>query len=50
MSNFINLYLTLVFQYLGIHFAYIICCYVEQTLDKLSGCEEEPFFLWYAYN
>ena len=27
---------------LGIHFAYISCCYVWQTSDKLSVCQEQP--------
>ena len=27
----------------GIHFAYISCCYVRQTLDKLCGRQEQPF-------
>ena len=46
MSHFINLYLTImVFQYLEstLH-SYISCCYVEQTMDKLSGCQEQH--LW----
>ena len=32
----------MVFQILGIHFAYSSCCYVGQTSDKLSGCQEQP--------
>ena len=39
-SHFINLYLTMV--------AYISCCYVRQTLDKLSGCQKQPLLKWYA--
>ena len=27
----------------GIHFAYISCCYVGQTSDKLCGRQEQPF-------
>ena len=27
----------------GIHFAYISCCYVGQTSDKLCGHQEQPF-------
>ena len=41
---------------LGIHFAYINCCYVGHTLDKLSGCQEQPllepmysFGKWYKW-
>ena len=33
---------------LGIHFAYISCCYVGQTSDKLSGCQEQPLLKWCA--
>ena len=47
-SHFINLYLTMLYQYLGIHFAYISCCYIRQTSDKLSGCQEQPLLQWYA--
>ena len=51
MNHFINLYLTMVFQYLeSMHFAYISCCYVGQTSDKLSGCQEQPLLKWYAEN
>ena len=35
----------MVFQYLEstLHLElHITCCYVGQTLDKLSGCEEQP--------
>ena len=28
---------------LGIHIAYISCCYVDQTSDKFSGCQEQLF-------
>ena len=49
-SHFINLYLTMVFQYLEFHFAYISCSYAGQTSDKLSGCQEQPFLKWYAQN
>ena len=43
-SHFINLYLTMVFQYLQStsHVTYISCCYVGQIHDKLSGCQEQP--------
>ena len=47
-SHFINLYLTNGISILGIHFAYISCCFVGQTLDKLSGCPEQPLLKWYA--
>ena len=42
-SYFINLYLTMVFPYLEstLH-VHISCCYVGQTSDKLSGCQEQP--------
>ena len=33
---------------LGIHFTYISCCYVGQTSEKLSGCQEQPLLKWYA--
>ena len=32
---------------LGIHFAFNSCCHIGQTLDKLSGCQEQPL-KWYA--
>ena len=33
---------------LWIHIAYISCCYVGQTSDKLSGCQEQLLLKWYA--
>ena len=43
-SHFINLYLTMVFQYLESTLHDISCCNVAvaQTTDKLSCCQEKP--------
>ena len=30
--------------------AYIICCYVKQTVGKLFGCQEQPLLEKYAWN
>ena len=48
-SHFINLYVTMVFQYLE-STLHVSCCYmyVRQTLDKLSGCHKQPLLKWYA--
>ena len=50
MSHFIYLLYLTGISVLGIHFAYIGCCYFRQTSDKLSGCQEQPLYNWYAYN
>ena len=34
----------------GIHFAYISCCYVGQTLDKLCGVKNNLLLTEYAWN
>ena len=44
ISHFIHLLLSMCFLLLvSMHFAYISCCYVGQTSDKLCGRQEQPF-------
>ena len=40
MSHFINLYITMVFQYMYLESN--LHTLVVATLDKLSGCQEQP--------
>ena len=41
----------MVFQYLEstLHTLVVQCCYVGQTSDKISGCQERLLLKWYAY-
>ena len=49
MSHVINLYLTIVFEKLESTLHTLVgCCYIGQTLDNLSGCQEQPLLKWYT--
>ena len=43
-GHFINLYLTMVFQYPGT----TLLTLVVAMSDKISGCQEQPLLKWYA--